>query len=202
MIDLVTGAFQGGTTTLAGTDENGPYVYSNDSAGTGAVSFPVLAGSMGWHTWGVIFKLAAGSGRGYAISLAANTGIAIFSQSINFYIGGGGWGTAVTGIAGHTYFAFTNNAVGTASLTKTGILIDLVNGQTWVMRASATGNFGITPIAACSLLGTFIINTRVYAIFASASAGPVPPALQPAPTFYSIDQIMNAIKDPWGLWYA
>jgi hypothetical protein len=201
MLDLVTGVFAGGTTTLTGNDESGPYVYSNDNAGTAECTFPVVATAFQFLTWGCIFKLAPGSMRGYCFTADVNTGLFVSAQTINFLLGNATW-AAFTGVAGHAYFAFANSATGSAGGTRTATLVDLNTGQVFQTRVAVTGgNSPINPVAALVPYSTFVIATRVYAMFASGSTL-APPAVQPAATFYSLDMIMGGLSNPWALWYA
>ena len=201
MIDLVTGVYAAGTTTLMGNDENGPYVWSNDGAGTAACTWSSSGATVHYVTWGCIFKLTTGSGRGYPWNYAGNSGVFLNGLVINFNITGGTIGTGITGIAGHTYFAFCNNATGGANLTRTNVLIDLTTGQVSQTRTPSTGNVVVNPITGIGLAGAFNSNTRLYAGFMMSTAL-VPPIVQPSPTFYSADQINAGIADPWGLWYG
>lgn len=203
IFDLVSGTFNGGVNTLGGSDENGPFVYtlSTDTGGSGQCSFsPTGATNFSFISWGVIFKLPAGGGRGWPIALNTNTGLWLVGQSLAYELSNGNYWTPV-GIAGHTYFAFANNAVGSAVLQKTAVLFDMTTGQVQTNRSASAGNINASPISINGPAGTFQGPQRTYCAFATASAL-VPPAVQPAPCFYSIDQIMAGVKDPWGLWYG
>jgi hypothetical protein len=201
MYDLVTETFVGGSTTLDGRDENGSYIYSNDGAGTGICSFSVVGTTFQWITWGCIFKLL-GVGRQYvfACSNTNNLGIFLNGTGISFNITGGTQVT-FTGINGHTYFAFANNATGTATKNRTFMLVDLTTGQVFQASNSSTGNIILSPISGLAPSGAFVGNARLYTMFASGSVL-TPPAQNPAAHFFSIDAIMGGVIDPWSLWYA
>ena len=203
MFDLVTQTFAAGSATLSNQDENGPYVYTTDASGSSLsqCAFPAPATTFNWQIWGGIFKVVGVTGRGYVLGINNTTGVALINNSISFYAGGGSW-ASFTGIAGHTYLAFTSNSVGTANLSKTAVLVDLTSGNIFTFRVASTGGFSINPVFAFAPFTTFVGGARVYALMAGGSQIPIPPAAQPAPTFYSQDQINAAIMDPWGLWYG
>lgn len=200
MRDLVTGAYAGGSTTLSGADENGPYVWSNDGAGTATCSFATPTTTFEFGAWGCIFKLAPGAGRQYVFAYAGNSGVFINGATITFQITGGALAN-FNGIAGHTYFGLQNNATGTASKQRTSLLVDLTTGQVSPTLTASTGNVIVSPVAGLVTASTFVGNCRLYAMFASGSVL-TPPAVNPAACFFSIDQFMSGVKDPWGLWYA
>ena len=199
LVDLATGQVATNTTTLAGMDHNGSYIWSNDNAGTATVSLTGNPSTFNFMTMGCIFRLISASGRGnvYATN---NTGFFIINTTASFLINNGSWWSAAL-IPGHAYFCFLNNAVGTASATKTGVVVDLDTGQVQTIRAAASGNLQLGPILALQVISTFVQTTRFYAGFMTGSVL-IPPAVQPTATFGSIDQIMGGIADPWSLWYG
>lgn len=203
MMDLLTNTFSKGTATQSGHDDSGPWVLTVDTTGAGAVPFTINSATMNYHSWAVIFKMMGAGNRGWPLSMAVNSGVLIINTSIAYDLGNGTWWTATsTAIPGHTYFAFATNIVGTASLFRFGILIDLTTGQVWTNRVASTGGFPLTPAAAISQQSTFVSNERVYAMFVGGSPTPIPPAVQPGPGLPGVD-VFNAIQaDPWGLWYG
>jgi hypothetical protein len=196
--DLVTGVYGTNTTTLGGTDENGPYVYSADSAGTAAITIPGPVVGFQFGCWGCIFKLSL-IGRQYVFAVVSGSGFLTNGANVSFNVNNG---TVVNfvGIPGNTYFAFMNNAVGTAGLNRTCVLVDLTTGKTFMFTGASTIQLAFNPMLAL-VVNSAISNNRLYAAFACGSTL-VPPAVNPAPTYYSIDQIMAGLSDPWALWYA
>jgi hypothetical protein len=199
MKDLVTGAIVTNTTTLYGVDRNAPYIWSNDSAGTATCSFTVTAVSQNWYNWGCIFMLG-GTGRQYVAGCSGNTGLFTNGLSISF-VAAGGTIVSFTGVAGHIYFAFLCNAVGTAAMNRTCTLVDLTTGQVFQSITASSGNLVINPVFGLGTSGAFTGNCRLYAHFFDGSILS-PPAVNPYAHFLSIDKIMAGIADPWGLWYA
>lgn len=204
VLDLVTNVWSGGSATLSGSDANGPYVYTTDTSGSGlgACSFAgISTNPLEFVTFGCILWLAPGAGRGYPLALITpNTAIWIVGQAIEFVQSGGNAGS-FTGIAGHTYLFVVRNAVGTASQQRYLYLLDLNTGIVQFTSSTSSGNFTLGPVVALSNTTTFQSLSRFYCGFATGSVL-VPPAVQPAATFYSIDQFMAGLADPWGLWYA
>ena len=200
LVDLVTGQIATNTTTISGFDENGPYIWSNDAAGTATITLTAPATSFQFITWGCIFKVIGLGGRGYVYSAATgNTGIFVINSTIEFTISGGVI-ASFPATAGHTYFAFANNAVATASKSRTMVLVDLTTGQVFTSVSTSSINVVLTPQALVPY-GTFTNSTRLYSSFASGSSL-TPPAVQPAACFYSIDQIISGLSNPWSLWYG
>lgn len=199
LVDLVTGQVATNTTTLSGFDENGPYIWSNDAAGTATVTLTAPSTTFNFVTWGCIFKIVSNSGRGYVYTPASTTGIFIINSTVEFVLNNGAYGSfQVT--PGHTYFAFSNNSVATASQRRTAVLVDLSNGQVFISTSASSANIILNPQALVPY-STSISTARLYASFASGSVL-VPPAVQPASCFYSIDQIMSGLSNPWNLWYG
>jgi hypothetical protein len=198
--DLLTGNKAVGTTTLSGTDENGHYVWSNDGAGTATCSFAGLAINYEFQTFGCIFKLI-GTSLGWIFTVqTSNTGFVCNGLAIDFELSNTN-DLSLTGQAGHTYFVFMTNCVATAALQRFMVLLDLVTGQRWVVRQTGAGNVVFQPITALTIFSSDVCHNRFYAGFACGSVL-IPPAVNPAATFYSIDQIMAGMSDPWSLWYA
>lgn len=198
LVDLLSGAIGTNTTTLGGVDKNGPYVWSNDSAGTAAISMSGPATSFNFTCWGIIFQLN-GTNRQYIWAVSTNTGFWSNGLNINFELSNGSQ-ASFNGIAGHTYFLFMNNAPGTASQQRTMVGVDLDTGKVFMFQNLSSGNVVLNPISALEV-SSGVCTNRLYASFCCGSSL-VPPAVTPPATFYSIDQIMGGIKDPWGLWYG
>ena len=199
LVDLVTGQVASGTTTQCGTDNNGPYIYSNDTVGTSACSFPGNSSTFQFITLGCIFKILNASGRSYPWE-TSNTGWFLVGQTMETVVNNGNW-FSVTLTLGHTYFSFVNNSVGTASGTKTVVYVDLDTGQVFMARAASTGNVVTSPVIALNPYSNYLSTIRLYAAFVTGSIL-IPPAVQPAAMFGSIDQIMAGLANPWSLWYA
>lgn len=200
LVDLVSGQQGTNTTTLGGVDQNGPYVWSNDSAGTATITMTGPATSFNFQCWGAIFQLR-GTNRQFIWNFNATaSGFFTINNTIYFYVAGGSQASFAVP-AGHTYFCFQNNAVGTASQTRTFVCVDLTTGQVYMAQGASVDNFVISPIKALVVEVGTVCTNRLYAAFACGSVL-VPPAVCPPATFYSIDQIMAGLKDPWGLWYA
>jgi hypothetical protein len=199
--DLVTGAYGTNTGVVTGFDENGNYCMSPTSDGTGTINMTGPTTSYQYATWGCIFKMADGGGRQYVWCFGSpQTGLFINGLNISFNIQGG---TIVNfvGKAGHTYFAIQTNAVGTAALNRTCALLDMTTGQVFIYQGASTVNLVLNPFSAFVVVISTVCKNRLYAGFATGTVL-VPPAVTPSPTFYSMDQIMAALQDPWGLWYA
>jgi hypothetical protein len=199
MHDLITETTVTNTTTLTGNDHNGQYIWSNDLAGTATINFPQAAVSAQFNCWGSIFR-CMGTGRQYLNGTTTNTAFFTNGSVFSFDIAGG-TELSITLVNGHTYFAFQNNAVGTASQNRTMILVSLTTGQVWTQSQASTGNITPNPTFGLGVAGAFTGNWRLYAMFWTASVL-VPSAVQPAATFYSVDQQMAGLANPWSLWYA
>jgi hypothetical protein len=198
--DLVTGAFGTNTGVVTGFDENGNYCMSPTSDGTGTISMTGSTTTYAFCTWGCIFKMGDGSGRQTVWGFGSGTGLFMSGLSINFNVTNGSQ-ASFTGKAGHTYFAIQTNSVGTAALNRICALLDMTTGQVFIFQGASTGNLVINPFSAFVVAVSSVCKLRLYAAFATGSVL-VPPAVTPSPTFFSMDQIMAAFQDPWGLWYA
>jgi hypothetical protein len=202
LVDLLTGAVGTNTTTLGGVDSNGPYIWSNDNAGTATISMPTSAGGAAnnFNTFGAIFQLR-GTNRQIVWGISNPLcGFFNINASLNFNVAGGTVAT-FNCQPGHTYFGVQTNAVATASQQRISALLDLTTGQVFWAQTASANNLVMTPAQALVVETGTICTNRLYAAFACSTAL-VPPAVNPAATFYSIDQIMAGFRDPWGLWYG
>lgn len=203
MTDLITGLSAFGTTTLSAVDENGPSIWSNDAAGTATVKFLTAnVTTYNFLSWGSIFKyVPGGSGRIYLTGFGTNSGWFINGATLSFQVVGG-TNASVALLPGHTYFAMQTNAVGTAAASRFSCIVDLDTGIVQIFRSASSANLAATNTFALQPAAAFTQTSRVYAMFLSAAVL-IPPAVQPAAgCFYSTDQVMAALSDPWGLWYA
>jgi hypothetical protein len=202
MYDLVSGLFSTNTTTLGGTDENGPYCYSNDSAGTATISQTGPTTSFQFTCWGIIFKYLGSGNRQYiwGFGPSGNTGFWQNAANATFLINNGTIIAFAGMLTGHTYFACQTNSVGTASENRTSTLVELTTGRIWQYAAASTGNLVVNPIQSFTV-SIGVSPNRLYAAFATGSVL-IPPAVNPASTFWSVDQILGGIMNPWSLWYA
>lgn len=201
LVDLLqNGSFSTNTTTLGGTDENGPYIWSNDSAGTATTSQAGPTTTFNFNCWGCIFKYNAGANRQYVWGFGAggNTGFWQNSSTINFVVNNGVLAT-FTIIPGHTYFAFTNNGRATSGLIRTCTLVDLTTGRVYQAFVAAAVNLIVNPIQGLTI-SVGVANNRLYAAYAGGSV--LVNGFVPAPMFYSVDMIMAGLANPWALWYG
>lgn len=201
LLDMLTGTFATNTTTLGGVDENGHYIWSNDTAGTATVSMTPLNSSTSFQfwNWGCIFKFIA-TNRQYIWAVdSPPSGIWTNAGNITFLLVNGTV-VAFPGIQGHTYFALYCNSVGTANQSRTCVLVDMTTGQVSMFTQPSLDNITVNVVNALQVSSGVCAN-RLYASFFCGSVL-VPPAVTPAATFYSIDQIMAGISNPWSLWYA
>ena len=197
--DLVTGASAGGSTTLSGVDEGGPYVWSNDAAGTAICALTPASVSYSFFAWGCIFKLMPGTIQ-YHYIYQAQSGVLVNGTSIDFYLANGNI-IGFTGAYGHIYFACQNQSVATATLIRTCTLVDLNTGRIFQELGASSGAITSSTIAALTNYSTDVNNTRFYCGFAMGSTT-VPPAVNPAPPFWSADQILAGARDPWSFWHG
>ena len=204
-LDLVSGAYATNAAVSSGIDMNGPWASSTTSTGTGAVSFPAPNVSYQFMTWGIIFRwtiLAVSTQFPLSFGSPANTGLVVnATNGISFYLINSGLFTLPVTIGNGTYFCFMSNAVGTASLQRTMVIVNLTTGQIWITKSASINNINPTPSFILLNPVSNVNSLRLYAAFVTGSVL-VPPAVNPAATFYSIDQVMGGIQDPWGLWYA
>lgn len=203
--DLVSNVYATNTNVIGGVDENGPWAGSSTASGTGQISFAAPSISYQYMTWGIIFKwtiTAVSTMLPLSFGSPANNGILVIATSgIIFDVSGGTVFNIPVGLGNGTYFCFMNNAVGTATQTRTCTICNLLTGQIWIGRSASSANLVPAPSFNLFTPSSNVSSLKLYAAFATGSVL-VPPAVTPAAFFYSIDQIMSALADPWGLWYA